>query len=326
MTWGSDHATLEHTALRGAPRWPGGPGRLQFRPEHQSEQSGPDRREPLPYPGRGGGERDADRVPERLRRLRAGHGDHRAGGAAVRRLRPALHQRAAARPARSGGRRLRRRPLGRRVHFHPGRQPDPRGAAQRHGPHRRRAERHLRVCEDDPGAQLPDRPQQPHPGLDPHRHRYLGDGAAGGVPDQRRGVRPRGEPAGPGGRRACGGRNRLPLRPAGQVQRVQYPGDVPPVQPRAPGAGGGVSPGLGRRARRPRGVVHRSRRRAGARSLYGLRHRPRRPGQPALHRSAPGGELRPPVAGERGPAADRRRHPRPPLHHQDHPAAGRQRR
>ena len=55
------------------------------------------------------------------------------------------------------------------------RQHDPGRAADRYRADRRGAERDVGVRQDDPGAQLPDRPEHPHPGLDPDRDGHLGD-------------------------------------------------------------------------------------------------------------------------------------------------------
>ena len=146
---------------------------------------------------------------------------------AVRPLGPAVHQRAAARAAGRRRRRLRRRPLGRSVRRHPRRQPILAVLPTATRAQRRGAERHLGLRQDHPGAQLPPGAEQPHPGLDPDRHRHLGDRAAGAVRDQRGGVRSR--------RRACWTRPSAELPAGGAAfpfslpagfSRVQHPGDV----------------------------------------------------------------------------------------------------
>ena len=203
-------------------------------------------------------ERHAHRPARRHPGFRAGHRHPGPGSAAHRRVGPAVDQRAADRQPGPGRRPLRRRPLAGGVHRDPRGQPAPQLAADRRAAHPGGDQRHVGLREDDPGARLRPGARHPHPGLDPDRHPAGRHGAAGAVRDQCGGLGPRDHPAGRGQHRAGRRRRRVPVHLAHRLPRVRHPGHLRHLQPGAPGPGGGLPGGLGRRADGAGRIVPRS--------------------------------------------------------------------
>ena len=226
----------------------------------------------------------------------------------VRRLRPPVHRELLTGPLDPGSDAVRRRPLGGPVRGHPWRQHDACHRAVVHRPVRRRKERDGGVREDDPGAQLPDDPQQPHPGLDPDRHRHVSGRAR----------RRRSRPSARSSRIVASlldgavtdlqaGGTAFPFALPSGVRRLQHARELHPVQSRAPGAGGGLHRRLRGGADRAGGIVRGV---PGPLALgvymdYGTGAGDL--ANPLLDRPAAGRELRPSIAGDRRAAPGGRR-------------------
>ena len=203
-------------------------------------------------------------------------------GLAVRRLRSAVHPRAAHRAeSRPRRRPVRRGPLGRGIQCDPGRQPAALRPSGRDPDYRPPAERDRGLREDHSGLGLPDRGLDPHRGLDSARSPARRDAAAGAHGEQRRGVRPDRGAARRGAGRSAGDGRRVPVQPAVGLRGLQHAGHLHPVQPRPAGARRRLPAGLGRGARGAERVVPHGRRAARSRRLHELRDRGGRHHQPA---------------------------------------------
>ena len=243
-TWGSDHEADHATVARAAPAGRPHRGGLQLRSVYQSEQ---------PRSHRGRTHRAAHvaaaatgmlhRISHRLRRLPARHGHHRPRGAT-----------GSTAPTPGSPRSCCMGPLDPGSDAFGGDHWADQYAAIRGGnlmlaavpsstePVRRGAERDGGVREDDPGAQLPDDPQHPHPGLDPDRHRHVA------WPRRRRRSRPaprssthRASLLDERGDRPAGRRDGVPLRPAVRDSPASTrPRTFIQFNRGAPGPGGGL--------------------------------------------------------------------------------------